>query len=240
MSVRLRSIPLFILILIMFAGCGSNEGKKSIDVTEKKDNSVKQVLQKTASVCIWDRGTVRATPKKNGKYVSSMSLGEKINWLGETAVDSNDRNKMYYHVELSDGTTGWASQYVVAPDAKAGITTKEVPIYLRPDLLTLTNKSFNEMELVAITKSTGEWLEVTGKEGKKKGWIKSRLVSEKDADIAVGLLTSKALEVKDSSKQYERILEIVDNPSLASSRFMNDLKERVSHEQMALDIKDSE
>ena len=240
MSVRLKSIPLFVLILIIFAGCGSNEGKKSTDVTEKKDNNVKQVLQKAASVCIWDKGTIKATPSKNGKYVSSMSLGEKINWLGETAMDSTDKNKTYYHVELSDGTTGWASQYVIAPDAKAGITTKQVPIYLRPDLLTLTNKSFDEMELVAITKSSGEWLEVTGKEGKKKGWIKSRLVSEKDADIAVGLLTSKALEVKDSSKQYERILEIVDNPSLASSRFMHDLKERVNREQMAVELKDTE
>lgn len=233
----ITKLAILTLLLFFVSACGS-EGNNEAEGTKKENDVIakKEVLEKLPSVCIWDKGTIREQPEKKGKFVSSMSLGETITWLGKTEVDSSDKNKTYYNVVLSDGTEGWASEYVIAPNAKPAIATKEVPIYKRPDLLTITEKSFDEMDLVAVTKENNEWVEVVGKERKKTGWIKSRLISYKSEDVAFGLLATKALALKDSVKRYARISELVENPSFANSRFLRDLKEQVKQEKLNQDF----
>lgn len=225
MKFKQYSLIVSILFFIIISACNNSENKEVQKSTDTKSKVEKKTeITKTQSVCILDRGSVRKTPKKKGKYLSAMSLGEKVLWLGKTETDSLDKNKKYYNVELSDGTIGWVSEYVIAVNAKPAIAIKDIPIYRRPDLLTLTESSFTKMEFIAVLKKNSEWLEVLGKRKKKKGWIKVGLVSYSDDNIAVGLLAAKAFELKDSLKRHERLEAIINNPSFSKSVFINKLK----------------
>lgn len=225
MKFKQYSLTVSILFFIIISACNNSEKMEVQKPTETKPKVEKEtVIKKVHSVCIWDRGSVRKTPKKKGKYLSAMSLGEKVFWLGKTEIDSLDKNRKYYNIELSDGTTGWVSEYVIALDSRPAITTEEIPIYRRPDLLTFTESTFNSMELVAVTKKVNDWLEVIGKQKKKKGWIKAGLVSYSDDNIAVGLLATKAFALTDSVKMHERVNAIINNPSFSKSVFISKLK----------------
>lgn len=203
--------------------------------TETKEEPVKEeVVQKVEekkeipSVCIWDEASLRAQPSRKAKWLSAMALGEKVTWLGKTVIDSSNKNREYLYIRLSDGTEGWASAYVIAKEARPSVAAKKAAIYRRPDLLTATNKEFLPMEVAAILKSENDWIEVVGKENKKKGWIQSNLVSISDEDIAVALLAAKALAEKDSEKQIEKLKDIVNNTAFANSMFLETLREKLN------------
>jgi hypothetical protein len=217
---------LFLLVLsAMIAGTWSCKNKPE----EKNKEGNKEKATKTEakpSVCIWNNGSIRAKPKKNGEWVSSMSLGEKVTWLGVTEVDSAN-NVKYHKVQLSDSTTGWASEYIVVLGAKPGAILKEATLYKRPDLLTSTDKKLEKMNIVAVKKEKDKWKKVIGEKKKKQGWIKKENVSEKNEDIAVAAIAKKALEIKDKKDKVKELKKIVDNTSLKKSSFMPDLKKKL-------------
>jgi hypothetical protein len=216
-----RLTVLLFALLVALVACG--DGKP----TEEKTTVEKPVVAETkAAVCVWDKGSVRETPTKDGKWLNAMSLGEKVTWLGETVSDSTSGNTTtdYYKVKLSDGQEGWVSEWVVEIDAQPAVMTAETQVFKRPDLITGTKTKLDKMEFAAIIKTEGEWAQFVGSQKKKKGWIKAAGFSTDDVDIAVGLLATKALAEKDSSKMAEKINEILDNNAFQSSVFLNDLE----------------
>ncbi len=204
----------------------TNDGK-AISVEEGKDG--------IPSVCIWDKASVKSEPTQKGAFVSSMALGEKVICLGEDKVDPADKNRKYYKIRLSDGKEGWASEYSLAIDAKPSVAIQRTMIYLRPDLVTVTDKEFSSMEFIAVSKTENEWCEARGQEGKKKGWIKANSVTTKDDDITVALLGLKALTETNKDKRKEKIDAIVNNPSFANSIFIDSLKNNSESKPSAAD-----
>jgi hypothetical protein len=156
-----------------------------------------------------------------------MALGEKLLCLGEDRVDTSDKNRKYFKIRLSDGKEGWAPEFSLAIDAKPAVVAQKTAIYLRPDLVTITDNEFVPMEFVAVTKPENEWCEAKGQEGKKKGWIKSSSVSLKDEDITVALLAMKAASEPDKNKKKEKIEAIVNNPAFSNSTFIETLKDQL-------------
>jgi hypothetical protein len=207
------SVLSVIISMILFA-C---QGQKKQEVVQEKKS--------IPSVCIWDGGTVRTAPSKDAKWMSSLSLGEEVIWLGITAVDSSDRNLEYYKIQLSDSTLGWASKWVIITDAKPSVIIKSADIYRRPDILTGIDKEFEPMEIVAVEQTENEWIKVVGAEQKKKGWIRKEFVSQENIDIAVGVLAMRALEQQKPELKTEKIEAIVNNPAFQSSVFIPELKE---------------
>ncbi len=202
------------LVLMILFGC---QGQKKTEIVQEEIKAI-------PSVCIWDKGAVRAAPSKDGKWLSSLSLGEEVIWLGITAVDSSDRNRGYYKIQLSDSTTGWASQYVIATDAKPSVIIKQAGIYRRPDILTGIEQTFEPMEMVAVEQTENDWIKVVGAERKKKGWIKKEAVSRENVDVAVGVLATRALEEQKPELKKEKIEAIINNPAFQSSVFIPELK----------------
>jgi len=210
-----------VIATVILAGCG----KKS-DSEPKESQVETPIVQKSvSSVCVWDKASVRMEPLKKGKWLSSLVLGEKVSWLGQTSIDSSDKNRKYELVRLSDGKEGWVSEYVIAIDAKPAAVKKKTAIYMRPDLMTASSKSFNAMDLVAVIKTEKDWVEVVGEQKKKKGWLKTNSLSLQDVDITVSLLTIKALAEKTSDKRSSKIGDIINNSDLAGSAFINNLRE---------------
>jgi len=100
-------------------------------------------------------------------------------------------------------------------------------VYKRPDLITQTTKVFSPLDIIAVTKKQGEFIEVYGKtkDGKKVkgGWIKSSAISFEDVDVAVAIYVAKANKKGSNDARLAALKEIVENPDFSSSRFIGEL-----------------
>jgi len=156
-----------------------------------------------------------------------MALGEKITWLGLSEKDTTEKDIVYHKIKLSDGTEGWASEFVVVTDAKPGVIVKETTVYTRPNLLNSTNSILKPMDFVAILKNENGWSEIVGEKNKPKGWIQNNSLSDSEDDVSVALLANKALREKDEESKLEKIKAIIENSSFANSTFIEQLRTEI-------------
>jgi len=191
--------------------------------------------QKQQTVSIYKDVPVRELPSKDGKWVSKLNLGETLYFLGEVAVDSSDNNREYLKVELSDGKVAWAMSYGLIINAKIAAVKESVPVYERPELVTLTKNEFNTMDILAIEESKDNWIKVVGENKKIKGWIKKDIVTENEEDVAVAILASKQLRYKNKDLNLDKIEEFIENIPYKNSFFINYLKEQIKDSQIEVE-----
>lgn len=174
---------------------------------------------------------MRETPDQKGKWLTSLSIGESLLFLGETQTDATDDNREYMKVRLNDGKEGWTRGDFVVPEAQAAVFTQETFLYKRPDLLTKSENVFSLMDIVAVVETQDDWLKVKGKrtQGKwiEEGWIKASNLSVATVDIATAKFAKLALG-KEEDKQKAAIQEIVQNGDLKSSVFIAHLEEMIA------------
>ncbi|MBK6263988.1 hypothetical protein JKA74_02980 [Marivirga sp. S37H4] len=209
--------------------CSGNEKTESAEQTSVSVQE--EAPQMVDAVSIWDGISVREEPSSDGKWISSVSLGEKVLMTGKTAVDSSEKNREYVEIKLGDDKQGWVvSDFVVEGTAVAAVT--DAQIFKRPDLLTKTDKSFKSMDVLALIDTRDDWVEVTGKKQGDKwfssGWIKRTDLSDNEVDIAVAVYSQKALAIEDEEERSKAIQEILENGSFTSSQFIVDLKNELN------------
>jgi hypothetical protein len=210
--------------MILFFSC---KGKKQLPVIQEK---------RIQSVCIYDNIALRKEPRKviKGNWLSSVSLGETVIWLGEIKVDSSDNNREYVKIELSDSTIGWASSWGIIVDAEIGAIRNSTPIYNRPDFVTITDRSFELMDIVAITDSKDDWIKVIGERRgqkgwiNKKGWIKKENVTKDKKDITVAILANKELKKEDNIPYLGKIKSIIKTSPYPESYFIQKLNQHLA------------
>lgn len=144
------------------------------------------------------------------------------------AIDSLDKNREYLYVELSDGKVAWANSYGLIVDSKIAALKEDIPIYKRPDLLTITEKTFDKMDVLAIEETKGEWIKVVGEKKKLLGWIKNNTVTESKEDVAFSIMVSKELKEKDGSLIIDKIEEFIEKTPYVNSIFISYLKEALA------------
>ncbi len=215
-----KSNYVFLLLLIFISSCAG--------LTDKEK-------QKQQTVSIYKDVPVRELPSKDGKWVSKLNLGETLYFLGEEAVDSSDNNREYLKVELSDGKVAWAMSYGLIVNAKIAAVKESVPVYERPDLVTLTKNEFNIMDVLAIEETKDSWIKVIGENKKIKGWIKQGVVTENEEDVAVAILASKQLRNKNKDLNLDKIEEFIENIPYKNSFFINYLKEQITDSQIEVE-----
>ncbi len=229
------------LVLILFAclvsTCGSDKQAKDTGTTtaEPSEEAVIEAEEAPAVSVYWGNLGLREEPKKDGKWITSIKLGEKVTSLGITATDT--ANKMeYIKVRLMDGKEGWTQANLIVPNAQPAVLIREADIYSRPDLVTKSNKQYSKMDIIAVMQSQDEWIEVKGKraEGKwvETGWIKPINISYEETDIAVAIFTNQALNEETDQAKIEALEEIIQNSDLSHSELipevvsiLNELKE---------------
>lgn len=232
-----------LIILISFSvflwSCGSNnsssfekvESEKSETGAEETVDKAESVVVEADAVCLLDNLSVRATPSDKGKWVTSISLGEVVTYTGEEGIDSVSK-KPFYKIKLTGGNEGWSRAEFIEVGGQVGVFIEETEIYKRPDLLTKSGKKYSEMDIIAITSTQGDWIEVKGKRGEGKyietGWVKSGNISDKDIDVATAKFGVAALAMEDLGKRKEALKEILGNSDLASSTFFPILQEKLN------------
>lgn len=215
----------FLLFALMaFVALSACKGKKG---SETGEDSLSQASGN--AVCIWDKVSLKESPGADGKWLASISLGEKCNYLDDEKEVANGAKKTkFVKVELQDGKQGWVQADFIVIDGKPGAVIQNAEIYSRPDLLTKTGKSFSKMDIVGVKSEQNNFVEVVGKrkDGKwiESGWIKPSNVSQSDIDVAVAKYAAKAIAIEDKAKRQEAINEILTNSDLSGSVFMEDLR----------------
>ncbi len=217
-------LPLFSALVFIAAACSSKVDQSTADTSDPVEEPA-VVKQEKPAVCIWKAVGVRETPEDKGKYLTTIYLGEKVTALGDTASELvGNRRYQYLKLRLIDDTEGWVRSDFVAVDATPGAMLKEATIYKRPDMMTSTEKSFNQMDFVAISNSSGDgWAEVIGKRlgdaWFSSGWVKSENLTTQPTDVAFSVFYTKAMEIEDEAERHAEIAELLQNTDLSSSTF---------------------
>ncbi|UCH15223.1 MAG: hypothetical protein JSV22_04450, partial [Bacteroidales bacterium] len=186
--------------------------------------------EKVQGVCIWDGIAIREEPSRNSELMSTLNLGESFYYLNKSATDSSHKNQKYLNIELSDGSIAWAAEFGLIIDAKTGVVKEKVPIYKRPDLLTISNQEFSPMDILAVTEESDDWLKVTGEKKKLKGWIKKSFVSLNEEDIAFALIAKRELDSRDDKSLLDKIQNILENNPYPGSMFVETLNKIAQEE----------
>ncbi len=204
-------------------GCGKkNRGSEAAAMT------VPEKAAEETAVCIYDGTALKQDPSKNGKWLASIALGEVVKDLGDSKIDTSDKNRSYIKVQLSDGKTGWANGYGLVLHAKLGAVKEDTVIHKRPDLVTGTDQKVDFMGIVAISQEKGEWVEFTGENHKKTGWIHKDAVTYDPSELAVAVLATKKLRPKDPKDREAAMKKFVDTCPYPDTTFAKKLREKLA------------
>ena len=226
MLLRISLIGFVSLFIYACGGTSSNESEETTDSLTVEEDTIQQVDELPA-VSVWDNVSVRASADKEGKWLTSLSLGESLTFLGEEKTSENDNT--YVKVRLNDGTEGWSRTEFIVPEAEAAVFINDTDIYDRPDLLTKSERSFSQMDIVAVKQTKDQWAEVVGKPSDAKwlrsGWVKTNNLSYEDVDIAMAKFAKPVLSMESSEEKAEKLEEILNNQDLTASVFTPTIKE---------------
>lgn len=221
------TIRWFLFVLLGVGACGK---KGDSNTPSDSTATVSSVVQESPAVCVFEGISLRSEPSQKGKWLSGISMGEKLTALPETVTDSAAKME-YRKVRLSDGAEGWASAAFIIPNAKPAAIVANSFFYKRPDLSTVTDKAFEPLDFVAVTTEQGDWLEVSGKRRSmnyiEKGWIHKSGISYDEKDIAVASMVGKALNQQDMGKRYEALNAILNNPAVSASPLISFVRQMV-------------
>ena len=186
----------FWLVIILILGSSICFGAGKVDYSKQ-------------GVCILVDAAIRAEPNKNGKWLSSLAVGETVIIAGNPIKDPKDPNTQYIKVKLSDGTEGFVNTWCIVRGAYVAVIQKTVKIYKRPDLLADANMSFEMINIVAIDDEKEDWLHATGEDRAKSGWIDKTAIRKAKEDIVTAGILRKALRGKEKTMTREALEKIV-------------------------------
>lgn len=220
------SFYLCLVLLLVIAGCNNNPPEISGDTVSDHP--------RVMGVSIWDKISTRSEPRRKSASTTLLSLGESFIYLDTFAIDSNYNNTKFLKVQLSDSSVVWVYGFASVLDAKPVVITNEVPLYMRPDLLTITDKRMYTMEIAAITEEWDNWIKVVGEKKEKEGWIKKEFITNNDIDLALALVVKRKLEEENQEEKIKNLEDLLENNPYPNSIFTAELRERLDNERKTL------
>lgn len=216
------------VVMFLCYSCSGDtaNGKPSeeIVITEGVPDTSTIPLQSIA-ICVWSEAGLREEAgrkklTKDGKnnYLVTIIYGERVEMLGE---EQEVEGRNYMKVRLQDAQEGWVHDYLFEKNAQRAAMTDDAEIYRRPDFMTLRDDQFKRGEIVAVIEKQGDWIHVSGREKKKKGWIKQgNNMSMATRDVEVALRYYMAMEDNSPSGRRDKLIVISEDTSLEGSILM--------------------
>ncbi len=219
------------LVSTICVGCKDNKNSENKGETSAIEESISEKEEKTASaICLLDKLSIRENASAKGKWITSISLGEKVTLTGEETIDSVSK-KEYYKVKLIDGKEGWTRSTFLAVNGKVGAMLENAVVYKRPDLLTKTEKEYSIMDIIAVTETQGDWIKVKGKrsEGKyiEEGWVKTSNITNDEVDIAAAKFAGIANSQPTMTERIKALKDVINNSDLSSSKFIPVIENKI-------------
>jgi hypothetical protein len=223
-----RKITFFLgfIFFLSFLACTDN-------IPEESDDPILEHHQ-VIGVSIWDRISTRSEPKRSSSSTTLLSLGESFIYLDSSAIDSAYNNTKFLKVRLSDSSEVWVYDFASVLNANPAVLTNDVPLYMRPDLLTITEQSLHVMEIIAVVEEWDDWIKVVNEKSEHKGWIKKDVVTYDRIDLAMALLAKRKLNEQDSEQKVKNLEELLENNPYPNSIFISELHEKLEAERDSL------
>lgn len=215
----IHSNTLIVLVFFLLAGCNGGA------VSKNENKAINRA--EIPAVSVWDRISTRSQPRRSSDAVTLLSLGEKFYYLDSSDIDTAYKNTRFLKVRLSDSTEVWAYGFATVIDAQPAVITREVPLYIRPDLLTITDKNLKPMEIVAVKEEWDEWMNVVNEKKRLKGWIKKDNLTYNTTDIAFALLAKRKLEGTDQDDQISVLNELLESNPYPNSIFVSHIQDLI-------------
>ena len=223
---RIPALFIIIIPLSLMIACQTESSEETVTAVSD-DNEI-------VGVSVWDRISTRSKPVRNSPSNTLMSLGESFIYLDSTAIDSSYNNTRFLKARLSDTSIVWVYDFASVLNAKPAVITNEVPLYMRPDLLTISDKKINTMEIVAVIEEWDNWIKVVGEKKEKVGWIKKEFITENGIDLAFSLLAKRKLEEKDTEQKIKALEDLLENNPYPNTVFTAELRKIIDREKEIL------
>ncbi len=191
----------------------------------ERSDSKKEIYQAIPSVCIWDKISARKEPRRNSGVVTPLNLGEAVTYLGINAFDSTYKNQEYLKVKLSDGSLVWVPAFSLITSSKPAVVAEEATIYLRPDMLTITDKKLAAMDIIAVMEEKDGWINFISDKKAVTGWIQEDNINYNKEEIAFALAANRILAEKSNKSLSDKIDSALNYNPYQNSIFVPMLKE---------------
>ncbi|MDX2414123.1 MAG: hypothetical protein QNK33_02925 [Bacteroidales bacterium] len=215
-----------IIILLKMTACANN-------TQEISDNTLSKQPQ-VVGVSVWDRISTRSEPRRKSASTTLLSLGESFLYLDTFAIDSSYNNTKFLKAQLSDSSIVWVYGFASELNALPAVITNEVPLYMRPDLLTITDKRLTTMEIVAVIEEWDNWIKVVSEKKEKVGWIKKEYINHNPVDLAFALLAKRKLEEQDPEQRIIILEDLLENNPYPNSVFITEVSKLLDIEKDSL------
>ena len=212
---RKLTFCLGIIFLLNFTACNNSP-------VEESDNTISENPQ-IIGVSVWDRISTRSEARRESATTTLLSLGESFLYLDTFAIDSSYNNTKFLKAQLSDSSIVWVYGFASVINAKPAVITNEVPLYMRPDLLTITEKRIHSMEIVAVIEEWDNWIKVVNEKKEKVGWIKKEYITHNTIDLAFALLAKRKLVEEDAEQKIRNLEDLLENNPYPNSIFVSEL-----------------
>ena len=223
-----RSLTFFlgIIIILKLVSCSTSPPDEPDIIVSEQPRII--------GVSVWDKISSRSEPRRKSASMTLLSLGESFLYLDSFAIDSSYNNTKFLKARLSDSSIVWVYGFASVLNAKPVVITNEVPLYLRPDLLTITEQRIYSMEIVAVTEEWDNWIKVVNEKKGKVGWIKKEYISDNTIDLAFALLAKRKLEEEDPEQKIRNLEELLENNPYPNSIFVSELRKILDLEKETL------
>ncbi len=234
---NLRTFFLLFVFALFIAACGGettdeNETDTDTDVDTEQDVDNVEQNEEAPIICLWSAVSIRETPDTKGKWKTTIYLGEKGTYLGETVSDTVPKKPVEYaKIRLTDGTTGWIEKRFMAIDAEPYALRESSKLYKRPDILSAGKDEFDKMQYVVVLEEQEDWVKVKGLKKEvgwyREGWVKKDHLTADEIDVTVAVLAYRAMGKKENKDKLEALNEILENTDLSSSQFFSEIRSLV-------------
>jgi hypothetical protein len=178
------------------------------------------------AICMWNELSVREEPLDKAKYITTIYLGEEVEYLDETKVDEESSKKReYIKVRLSDRTEGWVQSNLMAINVDGYAVVKTAKIYKRPDVLTVSDKSIPAKLFVVVEEQQDGFYKIKGKPFDEtwfvEGWVSEDDLTAVQTDVDFAKMYTRAMSIADESKRNAEIEKITKMELFETSVFVN-------------------
>lgn len=215
------------IILLLFLSACRNSPPEESEIIDAESPEI-------IGLSVWDRISTRSEPLRSSPRTTLLSLGETFLYLDTFSIDSTENQTKFLKARLSDSTVVWVYDFASVLHAKPAVIISEVPLYMRPDLLTITAKRMNTMEIVAVVEEWDDWIKVVNEKKEKTGWIKKEYISYTTIDLAFSLLVKRNLEEEDPEERIKKLEDLLEHNPYPNTIFIAELNNRVNQEKELL------
>lgn len=219
----------FLAAAFLSTGCGGAESGDKPENSEEVEEE-EEGFDESANVALstWEGHSV--SDAVGGKWVASLTFGEKVELLGESDTDAASQ-KSFEKVRLLDGKEGWVRADMIHKGGELMVTTSDLQVYSRPGISNIKDEVVAAGSLMIKVGENEEFIEFMGRnsgKSRQKGWLLgAKGISTDATDVSIGIMLHKALDEKVPEKRSAKLQAIVDNPANQDSPMLSVVNDKL-------------